>query len=62
MKKTKPKSVYQNCICIAFVCCAVACLSVLSYLAGGQQVCVGMQPLDSSRESNSGSVPGTSSA
>lgn len=34
----------------------------VSYLAGGQQVYVGMQLRDTSRESNSGSVPGTSSA
>lgn len=65
-KKTELKSVYEIraclCMCIFFFFASVNGSVCVSYLAGGQQVYVGMQPRDTSRESSSGSVPGTSSA
>ncbi len=59
------KHLPELCIYVHARICLSVCLGVsvcVSYLAGGQQVYVGMQPADTSRESNSGSVPGTSSA
>lgn len=64
-KKTEPRSVYEICAYFFFFFSFSASVNgsvCVSYLAGGQQVYVGMQPRDTSRESNSGSVPGTSSA